>query len=76
MGAPPRSTRHSVSSPSVVGRVVSVANRTATIRENPKTATRACRVHNWSPTSHRPQSAQSAWTWTPGPVSKRTCGSA
>jgi hypothetical protein len=56
------------------GRVVSVAKCTATIGENPKTTTKAYRTRSCSPTSHWPQSAQSTWTCTPGPVSKRTSG--
>jgi hypothetical protein len=61
---------------SVVGRVLSVAKRTATIRLKPRIATKPYRLAAPSSRGQTPQSVQSPWVWIPGPVSKRISGSA
>ena len=73
--APPRSSTQRTIERRVVGRVLSVAMRRATIREQPRMATKAKRSAVPSPSGRAPTSAQSPWVWMPGPVSKRRTGS-
>jgi hypothetical protein len=74
--APPRSSTQRTMARRVVRRVRSVAKRMATIRLKPRTATKACSAAVPSPSGQMPHAAQSPWVWIPGPVSKRTSGSA
>ncbi len=59
----------------VVARVLFVAKRRASMRDEPSTVTQACKAALPSPSGHLPQSVQSPWLWMPGPVSKRINGS-
>ena len=50
----------------VVARVLFVAKRRATMHEQPRTVTQACRRALPSPNGQVPQSVQSPWLWMPG----------